>query len=255
MRILAVWSCKQCILQFFVLCLGSTYYILCRLVDLLIFHHQCHQMSFPLFLRLKVNLYLRYLFCDKAFCWSFTVIRVVLLSFFWLLYVAAWRLKNESVISMSTLSINSSNIVLLMKLSPLSVATYSRNLREFTVFWSAADRNFTFTLTNSVGSISFMICSIEMSLCSSFFATTTVFGLIVGKLVNQNSVSLFLIMLVITQFVDSLLNFCNFLCLPGEKQTPRTAVVLVWNVISKIKVTFRNISFRFFYLHYLSSVK
>ena len=41
--------------------------------------------------------------CDKAFCCQFTVVRVVLLSFFWLLFVTTWRLKIEYDISMSTL--------------------------------------------------------------------------------------------------------------------------------------------------------
>ena len=132
MRILAVWSCKQCILKFSVLCLGSTYYILCKLVDLLNFHHQYYQMSFPLFFGLKVNLYLRYLFATKCSAVHLLLVRVLLLIFFWLLYVTAWRLKIEYVITMST--VINSYIVMLKNLSPSSVATYSRSLGEFTVF-------------------------------------------------------------------------------------------------------------------------
>ena len=164
MGILAAWNCKQCILQFPVLCLRSTYYILCKLVDLLNFHHQCYQMSFSLFLSL-----LEIFICDKAFCFSFIVVRVVLLSFFWLLYITTWTLKMKYVISMWTMSINSSNIVMLMKLSLSPVATHSCNLREFTISWWAADRTFTVTLTKSIGLISFMICFIELILRSSFF--------------------------------------------------------------------------------------
>ena len=54
-----------------------------------------------------------------------------------------------------------------------------------------------------------------------------VFGLIIEKLVNRNSVSLSLIILVITELVDSLLISSNLLCLSGKKQTPHTAAVSV----------------------------
>ena len=128
------------------------------------------------------------------------------------------------------LSINSANIVTLMKLSPSSVASYLSNLREFTIFSSDSDRNFTFTPTNFIGLISFMTFTIELILCFSFFAKATVFGLIVANLVNRNYFSLSLIMLVITHLLDSLLSFCNLLCLSGEKQTPRMAVVSIWNI-------------------------
>ena len=103
--------------------------------------------------------------CDKVFCYSFTVVRVVLLVLLvqsWLLYIVTRRLKIEYVISVSTFSMNSSNIIMLMKLLLSSVATYSRNIKEFAIFWSAADRTFSFTLTNSIGSISFMTCLIEL---------------------------------------------------------------------------------------------
>ena len=103
--------------------------------------------------------------CDKVFCNSFTVVRVVLLVLLvqsWLLYIVTRRLKIEYVISVSTFSMNSSNIIMLMKLLLSSVATYSRNIKEFAIFWSAADRTFSFTLTNSIGSISFMTCLIEL---------------------------------------------------------------------------------------------
>ena len=103
--------------------------------------------------------------CDKVFCYSFTVVRVVLLVLLvqsWLLYIVTRRLKIEYVISVSTFSMNSSIIIMLMKLLSSSVATYSRNLKEFAIFWSAVDRTFSFTLTNSIGSISFMTCLIEL---------------------------------------------------------------------------------------------
>ena len=66
-----------------------------------------------------------------------------------------------------------------------------------------------------------------------FFAKTTVFGLIMGMLINQNSVSLSLMMLVVMRLVDSFVKFRDLLCLIGEKKAPRMAVVSVWNVISK----------------------
>ena len=109
----------------------------------------------------------------------------------------------------------SSQDFLLMKLSSSSNAIYSRNLRKSTVFWSAINRTFTFTLTISIGSISYKICSIELIFCRSYFAKTSVFVLIVENLVNQNSVSLPQIILVITQLINSLLNICNLLCLSG----------------------------------------
>ena len=192
--------------------------------------------------------------CDKAFCCLFTVVRVVLLSCFWLLYGAAWRLKIEYFISMSTLSIKSSNNVMLIKLSRSSVAIYSQNLKEFTVFWSAVNRTFAFAPTNSIGSMSFMICSIELILCSSFFAKAIIFGLIVETLVNRHSFSLLLVMLVITQLINSLLNFCNLLCLLGKKQPWGLHSALVSCLKCHIKVTFRSISFCFFYLQYLSNI-
>ena len=131
MRILAVWSCKQCILQFSVLCLGSTYYIWCKLdIIKLSSSMLSNVISFVSWVESKSLLEI--FICDKVFCCSFTVVRVVFLIFFWLLYVTAWRLKIEYVITMST--VINSYIVMLKNLSPLSVATYSRSLGEFIVF-------------------------------------------------------------------------------------------------------------------------
>ena len=59
--------------------------IFCVMLGIEIFHfvqNSCiYQMSFSLFLQLKINLYSRNLFETKP-CFSFTVVRVVLLSFF-----------------------------------------------------------------------------------------------------------------------------------------------------------------------------
>ena len=129
----------------------------------------------------------------------------------------------------------SSQDFLLMKLSSSSDAIYSRNLRKSTVFWSAINRTFTFTLTISIGSISYKICSIELIFCCSCFAKTSVFVLIVENLVNQNSVSLPQIILVITQLINSLLNVCIF-CVCQAYQS----------------ISYRNISSRFFFLSSIS---
>ena len=46
--------------------------------------------------------------CDIAFCCSFIMVRVVRLSFLWLLHVPTWILKIEYVITVSSLLVNSS---------------------------------------------------------------------------------------------------------------------------------------------------
>ena len=126
--------------------------------------------------------------CDIAFCCSFIMVRVVRLSFLWLLHVPTWILKIEYVITVSSLLVNSSISLCWWSFHHRLLLHIHIVKREFTVSWSDAEKTFTFTLTNSIGSILFMICPVKLIFCSCFLVKTTAFGLILENLVYQNSV-------------------------------------------------------------------